>query len=312
VNYALVGAFVLLLGAVLIGGVLWIASGGSFQKKVDLYLAIEEESVAGLSLNAPVKYNGVEVGKVNDIRLDPADPERVRLTFAIERGTPIKVDTVAVLKTQGLTGIAYVELDGGSKDSPPLQATAQEPYPVIRTKPSLSARLENVLTSVLAKLDRTSGNIDALLSNENRAALKSALADIASVARTIAARNSVIDAGIVNAARTADNSARATAQLGPVIDRIGRAADSVDKMGNDVSLAGASAAKAVSAVGSDAQRFAADTLPEVQRLLGELNDLSNSLRRLSEQTARDPAGLLRGRKPVPDGPGETATERLPR
>ncbi len=310
-NYALVGAFVLLLGAVLIGGVLWIASGGTLQKKYDPYLAIEDESVAGLNLNAPVKYNGVEVGKVSDIHLDPANPERVRLTFAIERGTPIKADTVAVLKTQGLTGIAYVELGGGSRDAPPLQASALEPYPVIRTKPSLSARLENVLTTVLAKLDRTSSNIDALLSGENRAALKSALADIATVSRTIAARKDVIDAGIVNAARTADNSARATARLGPVIGRIGRAADAVEKMGSDVSLAGASTAKAVSAVGGDAQRFAADTVPEIQRLLGELNDLSNSLRRLSEQTARDPAGLLRGRSPVPDGPGETSTERLP-
>jgi phospholipid/cholesterol/gamma-HCH transport system substrate-binding protein len=311
VNYALVGAFVLLLGAVLIGGVLWIASGGTLQKKYDHYLAIEDESVAGLNLNAPVKYNGVEVGKVSDIELDPANPERVRLTFAIERGTPIKTDTVAVLKTQGLTGIAYVELGGGSRDAPPLQPSAQEPYPVIRTKPSLSARLENVLTTVLAKLDRTSSNIDALLSSENRAALSSSLADIAAVSRTIAARKDVIDAGIVNAARTADNSARATAQLAPIIARIGRAADAVEKMGNDVSLAGADTAKTVTAVGGDARRFAADTLPEIQRLLGELNDLSNSLRRLSEQTARDPAGLLRGRSPVPDGPGETSTERLP-
>ena len=310
-NYALVGAFVLLLGAVLIGGVLWIASGGTLQKKYDPYLAIEDESVAGLNLNAPVKYNGVEVGKVSDIHLDSANPERVRLTFAIERGTPIKADTVSVLKTQGLTGIAYVELGGGSRDAPPLQASAQEPYPVIRTKPSLSARLENVLTTVLAKLDRTSSNIDALLSSDNRAALKSALADIATVSRTIAARKDVIDAGIVNAARTADNSARAAARMGPIIVRIGRAADAVEKMGNDVSLAGASTAKTVSAVGGDAQRFAADTLPEIQRLLGELNDLSNSLRRLSEQTARDPAGLLRGRSPVPDGPGETSTERPP-
>ena len=310
-NYALVGAFVLLLGAVLIGGVLWIASGGTLQKKYDHYLAIEDESVAGLNLNAPVKYNGVEVGKVSDIHLDPANPERVRLTFAIERGTPVKTDTVAVMKTQGLTGIAYVELGGGSHDASPLQPTAEEPYPVIRTKPSLSARLENVLTTVLAKLDRTSSNIDALLSSENRAALSSALADIAALSRTIAARNDVIDAGIVNAAKTADNSARATAQLGPVIARIGRAADAVERMGKDVSLAGVDTAKTVNAVGGDARRFAADTLPEIQRLLGELNDLSNSLRRLSEQTARDPAGLLRGRSPVPDGPGETSTERPP-
>lgn len=310
-NYTLVGAFVLVLGAVLIGALLWITSGGSVRKKVDLYLAIEEESVAGLNRNAPVKYNGVEVGKVSDIRLDPLNPEKVRLTFAIEHGTPIKADTVAVLKTQGLTGIAYVELDGGTRDAPPLQASATEPYPVIRTKPSLSTRLENVLTNVLAKLDRTSSNVDALLSDENRAAVKSALADIAAVSHTIAARKNVIDAGIVNAARTADNSAKATAQLGPVLTRIGRGADAIEKMGTEVARAGASTSKTVGAVGADVQRFAADTLPEVHRLLGELNDLSTSLRRLSEQTTRDPASLLRGHRTVPDGPGETSTKRVP-
>ena len=63
--------------------------------------SMTEESVAGLNLNAPVKYNGVEVGKVSDIRLDPVNPEKVRLTFAIEHGTPIKADTVAVLKDAG-------------------------------------------------------------------------------------------------------------------------------------------------------------------------------------------------------------------
>jgi phospholipid/cholesterol/gamma-HCH transport system substrate-binding protein len=86
VNYALVGAFVLVLGAALIAGVLWLASGGAFQKKYDLYLAIVDESVAGLNLNAPVKYSGVDVGKVREIRLDPRNPERVNLLFAIERG----------------------------------------------------------------------------------------------------------------------------------------------------------------------------------------------------------------------------------
>ena len=123
-NYPIVGLFVLVLGAALIAGVLWLASGGALQTPYDLYQAIEDESVAGLNLNAPVKYNGVDVGKVRGIALDRANPERVRLVFAIERGTPIKVDTVAVLKTQGLTGIAYVELSGGARDSPLLRAAA--------------------------------------------------------------------------------------------------------------------------------------------------------------------------------------------
>jgi phospholipid/cholesterol/gamma-HCH transport system substrate-binding protein len=299
---------VLVLGTVLIAGALWLASGGAFQKKYDLYLAIEDESVAGLNLNAPVKYNGVDVGKVHEIRLDPGNPERVYVLLAIERGTPIKEDTVAVLKTQGLTGIAYVELRGGARDAPPLRATAANAYPVIRTKPSLSARLENVLTNVLAKLDSTSNSINAVLSDENRAAFNSALADIASVARTVAARKNALDTGITSAARTFDNGARVTAQLGPVIERIGRSADAMDKMGNEVARTSASAGKSIDSVGGDLKSFTADTLPELHRLLGEISVLAGSLRRLSEKIEGSPAGLLLGRSPVPAGPGEGAAK----
>ena len=325
-SYTLVGAFVLMLGAVLIAGVLWLASGGAMQKKYDFYLAIEEESVAGLNLNAPVKFNGVDVGKVRDIQLDPANPERVLLLFAIERGTPIKTDTVAVLKTQGLTGIAYVELGGGTREAAPLSAAAPGQYPVIRTKPSLSARLENVLTTVLSKLDGTTGNIDAVLSDKNRAAFTSALADIAALTRTLAARRATIDAGLASAARTFEQAERLTArlgqvterldpvvaQLGPAIEGIGRSADAVEKAGNEAALASASAGKTVATIGGDVQRFTAQTLPELQRLLGEVGELSTSLRRLSEQTEREPAGLLFGRGPLPEGPGESSQASRPR
>ena len=306
VNYALVGAFVLLLGTVLVMGVLWLASGGAFQKQYDLYRAIENESVAGLNLNAPVKYNGVAVGKVQQIRLDPVNPARVLLLFAIERGTPIKEDTVAVLKTQGVTGIAYVELGGGAPAAPPLQAAPGSEYPEIRTAPSLSARLENVLTNVLAKLDSTSSNINALLGSENQAAFKSALKDIAAVAHTIAARKESIDAGIAHAARTFENTARGTARLAPVMESIGRGADSVEKMGNSVTRTSVAAGKTVDALGADVNRFGDETLPEMERLLGELDVLSTSLRRLSEQTERNPGGLLFGHRPVPEGPGESS------
>ena len=276
VSYSIVGAFVLGLGAVLIAGVLWLASGGAWQKDYDHFLAVENESVAGLNLNAPVKYNGVDVGKVQRIDLDHANPQRVILTFAIERGTPVKEDTIAILKTQGLTGITYVELSGGSVDSAPLRVVAPNEYPVIQTRPSLSARLENVLTSVLGKLDSTSNNINAVLSDENKAAFKDIL----------------------------HNSAQASAKLGPLIDRVGRSADAVGKMGNDLSSAGASAAKAADGLGAGVKRLGTDTLPELERLLGELGTLSNSLRRLSEQTTRDPSGLIFGRTPAPNGPGE--------
>lgn len=305
VNFAAVGVFVLFLGACLVVGALWLASGGALQKKYDLYLAIEDESVAGLNPDAPVKYNGVDVGKVRQITLDHEDPQRVRLLFAIERGTPLREDTVAVLKTQGLTGIAYVELSGGSRDSPPLRPPAQGELAVIRTKPSLGARLENVLTDVLAKLDHTSGNLDALLSAENRAAFTSVLADSAAIAKAIAGRKEDLQAGITAARRTFDQTALAATQLGPVIERIGRGADAVGEMGAQAGLASTQAAETFAAVGADVQRFTGETLPELERLLGELRALSGSLRRVTEQTERDPSGLLFGRRPVPDGPGET-------
>ena len=289
----MVGAFVLVLGAAFVAGVLWIASGGAFQKKVDLYLAVENESVAGLTLNAPVKYNGVDVGKVQDMRLAPGNPGEVRLIFAIDRGTPIKDDTVAVLKVQGLTGIAYVELSGGAPESPMLTARIAGDLPEIRTKPSLSARLENLLGTLISKLDSSSDSFNKVLSPENVAAFKSTLADLAAVSHTIAARRESIDAGIASAARTFDSSAKAAAQLGPAIERVGRSAEAVEKMGNEAALASASAGRSLEAAG-----------PELQRLLGEMNALSASLRRLSEKIEGSPGGLLLGRSPVPEGPGE--------
>jgi phospholipid/cholesterol/gamma-HCH transport system substrate-binding protein len=295
---------VLVLGAALIAGVLWLAAGGNWQKKYDLYLAVEDESVAGLNLNAPVKYNGVDVGKVQTISLDATHPQRVNLLFAIEHGTLIREDTVAMLKTQGLTGIAYVELSGGSAGAPALGTIAPNPYPVIRTKPSLGTRLENVLTSVLGKLDNTSNSINGLLSAENQAAFKSTLADMATVARTVAARRAQIDTGLLDAARTLDHTAQASAQLGPLLERISRSATAIEKMGNEVALTSVSAGKTVDAVGADVKRFSVETLPELERLLGELSALTTSLRRLSDQTERDPRGLIFGRQPVPAGPGE--------
>jgi len=304
VNTALVGAFVLALGAALVAGVLWLAAGGGFQEKPTLYLALVGESVSGLNVNAPVKYRGVDVGRVRAIRLDPENPEQVRLLFAIDRGTPIKEDTEAVLKTQGLTGIAYVELDGGTLASPPLRASAPGELPVIRTKASLTARLENVLTTVLAKLDATSETINKILSDDNLSSLKSTLADLSAVAGTLAANQGAIDAALANAARTFDNSARASAQLGPVVAQVGRSAEAFERMSNETATASANAGKTVDALGADMKRFTGETLPELERLLSELNVLSASLRRLSEKIEGSPGGLLWGRRPVPPGPGE--------
>ena len=303
INYAAVGIFVLALSIIFTASILWLAVGAGSKRDYVLYGSIIKESVAGLNIDAPVKYLGVNVGKVQKIQLDPANPQEVHLLFAIEKGTPIREDTEAVLKTQGLTGIAYVELSGNSSESLPLAVVSSGQYPMIRTKPSLSARLENVLASVLAKLDRTSANVDALF-DDNRTEIKNILASTSVVMSSIASQQMDIKRFISSAANVADDAALMIPHVDPMLDRISRAADAVEKMANDTALVSKDAKKVFTEVGSGVHQFTGKTLPETEKLLVELNALLVSLRRLSEQTERNPSSLLRGRQPVLLGPGE--------
>lgn len=304
VNYALVGAFVLLLGAVLVAGVLWLAAGAQRGKHYGTYQSIMRESVAGLNVDAPVKYLGVDVGKVKEIAIDPADPGQVRLRFLIEQGTPIKTNTEAVLKTQGLTGIAYIELGGGTADSPPLRAASADDIPTIPSKPSLSTRLESVLSTVLASVDRMSTNLNAVFDAETRAALRQMLGDTAALAHALAAQRAALSSGIADAARTARNTARASEQLGLAIERITKAADSVDRMAAKVDTASERVGGSVEAAAGSIQAIGTDAAPALANLLGEMNQLAASLQRLSEQTERNPNSLLVGAPAPKPGPGE--------
>ncbi|MDO8653989.1 MAG: MlaD family protein [Undibacterium sp.] len=304
VNYAAVGMFVLVLSAALIAGILWLAVGAGNKKHYEFYMSVMDESVAGLNVDASVKYMGVDVGKVSKIQIDPSNPLKVQLIFAIEKGTPIKEDTEAVLKAQGLTGITYVELSGSSPNARILTAAAEGQLPIIRSKPSLSARLENVLTRVLANLDRTAANVNAMFDEDNRAEVKKILSNTSKVMGTIASQKEEIARFIASAAKTANSTASAAPHIDPMLKRISTAAESVQKMANEATLASTNAKTTLAEVGSGVRQFTGETLPEMERLLGELNVLSASLQRLSEQTERNPSSLLRGRQPVPMGPGE--------
>ena len=297
VNYILVGIFVLLLGLGLIGGVLWFGSGKQFGKKYDVYLVYVDESVSGLNLNAPVKYRGVDVGSVEAIAIDPENPERVLLTLGLERGTPVKEDTVALLRTQGLTGIAYVDLLGGSRDAPRLAAQGPARYPVIRSAPSLMARIDDVLPRLLANLERISEGLDAALDEENRRLLKEGLADVAAVARSLAAQTGVIEAGIGDAALAMEHAARAGRELPGLLARLEQGATAVEKMA-------AGADQALSEGRDRLERFSAETLPELSALVAEMREIAGSLRRTALEVERNPAVLLQGKPPRPPGPGE--------
>lgn len=300
VNFAVVGIFVLVLSAGLIGGVLWFSSGKSYLKVYDIYQVYMNESVSGLNLNAPVRYHGVEVGRVQKIALAPQNAEQVQLTLGIERSTPVKVDTVAVLQTQGLTGLAFIDLAGGSRDSPPLKALAGEKYPVIKTGRSLMTRLDSAVTALLTNLNRTSENFNALMDKDNQRMVKNTLTDIETLSRTLAARSATIDATLSNAARTMEGTARLASELPLLKQRVQRSADAFDHMANELSHAGTS----VSSTLNDTQQFTNETLPEAHQLVSELRDLTGTLQRFSSDLENNPSILLYGKPAAPRGPGE--------
>lgn len=303
-NFAVVGAFVLVLGAALVGGVLWLSSGKSYHKAYETYLVYMTESVAGLDPDAPVRYRGVQIGVVRRIALAPGNVEQVLLTLDIERGTPVKQDTVAILRTQGLTGIGHIELTGGTRASSSLAALPGNDYPVIQTGPSLMVRLDAAVSSLLANLNRSSESLNLLLEEGNRAALKELLANINSLSRTLSTRSGVIDSGVVNAAKTMENTARLTAELPQLIERFRKSADTFDGMSEQVKRASVDVAGTVREVGADVRGFTGETLPEARALLAELRELGASLQRLSDQIERNPAMLLYGRPVSKPGPGE--------
>lgn len=302
VNYTLVGLFVTLLFGALVAGILWLSGGAQYRKNYDTYLAYMQESVAGLNLNAPVKYRGVEVGRVKRISLDHG--ERVRLELDIEQGTPIKESTVAVLRVQGLTGIAQIELSGGNRDAPDLKAKPGEKYPVIKSIPSLLTRLDTAVTDLLSSLNQISVGFSTILDAENQRAFRSMVADMATLAATLAANKDAIDASMQGAARTMENTEKVSAELPQLVERMSKSAAALEKMAKDASRASVAVRKTADDVSGGMTQVTDSVMPELERTVTEMRELSATLKRVSEEVERSPNVLLLGKQPDKRGPGE--------
>jgi len=316
VNYIIVGTFVVVLAAVVLGVVLWLGKA-DYRGVYDRYYAYMRESVAGLSVNSAVKYRGVDVGRVKDITLNPENLEEVRLTLDILHGTPIKTDTVAVLETQGLTGLAVLNLTGGSRDAPALEVAPGQEYPVINTGPSLFFRLdmalsrllsEQGLTKLLANLNQLSQQATAVVDEENRASLRRILKDLSELTQTLAARHEQVDKGVLNASQSAENLAKMTEtmnkQVPLMLERVNKSAAAIQGMTEELAKTGKAVSGLVQETKPDLEEFSRNTLAETGLLIAELRQLTATLNRVAQDLEREPNALVLGRTPRPRGPGE--------
>lgn len=317
VKYVLVGLFVILLGAGSVITALWLA-GGVGRVEYDKYVVIVRESVAGLSTGSPVKYLGVDVGKVAEIAI--RNSEEVRLTLDIVRGTPIKEDTTAVLGIQGITGLLYVELQGGSRDAPPLAARPGQRFPVIESDPSTRFRIDKALTTLSKNLSGIMEDAESILTDENREKLSGILDDISRISSSLARRSGGMEKGIEEGARAAKNVADAAEEIErripAVTAMLAEAAAAVEEMAGEAAQAGKELARTSREVRSlveenrgNIERFTGRTLPEIDALMTELRQLAVSLERLSRNLEREPGSLLFGGPARKPGPGEGEDRR---
>lgn len=315
-NYVIVGVFVFVLGAIAVGMVLWLGKS-DYRGAYDQYHAFMRQSVSGLSVDSTVKYRGVNVGRVKEIALNPDNAEEVRLTLDILRGTPIKTDTVATLETQGLTGLATMNLEGGSREAPKLEPEPGQEYPVIQTKPSLFFRLdmaisrllsEQGLSKLLSSLHGLTESTAAFMNEENRLKVEGILNDLAMVSHALSRQQEAIAQGIDRAAEAAENLAILTSTVNQdmprLVARIHQSVTAVKTVAEELGRTGKTLESIVEESQPEIQQFTRETLGETGQLIIELRQLTNTLQRVAYQIERAPDSLIYGRPSQPRGPGE--------
>jgi phospholipid/cholesterol/gamma-HCH transport system substrate-binding protein len=299
----MVGLFVILLGATWVAISLWLTLG-DFSSQYTTYRVYMDESVSGLYVDAPVKYRGVEIGKVHSIKLNPDVPGQVQLTLDIESGAPIKEDTIAVLTVQGLTGIAFVDLTGGSLESPLLRAKGNEEYPVIQTGPSFFSRLDTSGTELIANLNILAHSLASVLNAEGARTLRQILANINEITGAFARRQAELEQSVVNASLMLENGAAASGGLKELLDQAGMAARAFQDMAKKIASVSETLERYINKNGSGVEQFSQQTLPELGVLIGELRRLAETMQGLGQRLEDDPRVLLYGRDLEAPGPGE--------
>ncbi|MNO73859.1 paraquat-inducible protein B [compost metagenome] len=300
-HHVLIGLFTVLIAAAGLLFGLWLAKTSSDQE-YKLYDVIFTEAVTGLSQGGTVQYNGIKVGDVMTLRLDPKDPRKVRARIRVFGDTPIRQDTRAKLALTGVTGTAIIQLSGGTPESPPLEGTEGR-IPVIKTIPSPLAKLLMSGEDIAANLNNLVINVNKMFSSENVDRISRTLdhidlatgviaeqrGDLRKTVQELAAASQQARATLDNASQLLANANQMLSSQGPNILRetqqtlaaLQRSSEKIDRLldSNYDALNGG-----MSGLG--------DVGPAVRELRATLENLRRVTRRLEE----NPANFLLGRE----------------
>ncbi|MEE2970569.1 MAG: MlaD family protein [Pseudomonadota bacterium] len=310
-SYILVGSFVLVLVAAIFGFAIWLAKV-EFEAVPKRYVIYFSGSVTGLSIGSPVRYRGVPVGSVSDIRIDPKNVERIRVITDVEDGTPVKQDTRASLGLQGITGVAYILLSGGTHDSKQLTAKSSEDLPEIISEVSGLETVMEMAPEIFEKVIVLVDQLTKLVDDSNIKSISGTLNNLRSLSDTLAQRRDNIDriltlgedtltelrdvVGNMNKVTTdfSAKSARLTDSFGDAVTDVQVTLSDIRNSAQSFSKLADKLDNVVDENRVAVQDFASGGLYELTQFLAEARLLVAGLTRLSNQLEQDPSRFLFG------------------
>lgn len=310
-NHVLVGAVVL---ALLIGGLLfivWLARLNTTENKCfDIYFP----AVGGLSKGSTVSFSGVPVGQIERISLLPERPEFVWVRINVDAATPVLQGTTAQIKSVSLAGANEIQLDGAVKGGRPIEQVGPQGCPVIPASSGGLGALLNSAPELLNRIQRLTERLTELLSDENQNAISDILENVEATTRVLRQRapdlaDAMAEARIAarNAGIAAQNVARLAASTDRLVQEEGRpAAQDLRRAIAGVERATTNLDAMIADARPGVQNLTKSTLPEANKLIRDLRDLSQSLRGFSERLEQGGIGGALGPEKLPDyEPGKT-------
>ncbi|MCC6172024.1 MAG: MCE family protein [Gammaproteobacteria bacterium] len=301
-KYAAVGAFVILVVAMAALFVYWYADSRD-ARSYTRYEVYFDGSVSGLTVGSTVRYLGVDIGRVREMRIDPRSATRVQVIVDIDSSAPVSKETVAELSLQGVTGLLYIDLlgrAGTKKLSPPVPS---ERYPVIRSVRSNFDAFLATLPEVVTSANEVARRLTLVLSDQNIRAVAEMTANLGQASRalpgTMLEVNRLVrdlrsmSEDLTSVAATLRSTADdAAPQITATIERVRTVADNLASMTAKLD-------RAIEENGADLRSFTRDGLPELERLLRDSRDAAVEVQGLARSLREDPSQLIY--RPPPRG-----------
>lgn len=292
-NHLAVGSFVLIMIAALFAFAVWLGRT-SVDQEYDRYYIRFAASVSGLTTTSKVRYRGIPVGTVTDIRIDPEDSGLARVAIEVTRGTPIKEDSVAALELQGITGLVDVQISGGSNESPLLEPRPGEELAEIPSAPSMLESLFQDVPDVLGRIARVLERGQILLSDANLAAISETLQNIRSFSGALAASSEDIAALSADAAGTMQALRSSVADVSRLVAEL---RDRVPALLDDASTTLAVTRDTLGSTKNTVESIAGDAGAVSKDLRATLKDIGATAKALTE-TSRKLGALLEENRPA--------------